>query len=88
MDRAQRRFYKEKWKAKVKNHWIFRFYYTGGEAREEPTDTEIGITSITRARCSNYCCGNPRKFYPSESLTIQEKRQKDSFKEQLKDKDK
>lgn len=82
MDKALRRFHAQRWKNKMKHYWVFKWELEKDKnAVLDPR--HVGITAKSRARCSSYCCGNPRKFWKDERLTIQEKKHRDIFKAQL-----
>lgn len=85
MDRALRRFYEARWKhrayKRIRQRQVWS-YWAGGEP-DSIDEAAVGIEATTRTLCSRYCCGNPRKFWKSEKRTFQEKKQFDSFKDQL-----
>lgn len=84
-DRSWRRYQRELAIERVaKNHtWLQPEYFWGSE---EERHAAICSAATTPHPCSNYCCGNPRKWFDGEArLTRQELKSAISFEEQLLD---
>lgn len=76
MDRAKRRFYKERWKNRVKRRYELWRWSSVASPRT------IGMGAKTRKMCSNYCCGSRRKY---DGQTLQERRDYQDYLTQLAD---
>ena len=77
MNRALRRFYAGRWKTRAKRR-VLRWSWITADG--ERFHRLIGIGAKSRKPCSNYCCGNRRKF---EGRSLQERKNYDNYLSQL-----
>ncbi len=64
----------------------FNLYKWSKEYAKESTQRMVGLYRKTKVFCSRpLCCGNPRNWKGVETLTPQERRSLDNFKQQLVD---
>jgi len=79
MKRSIRRHHYSRLKNKHRNQMKFTFWYMPDEFRDIRACKMIS----TPCACSCHMCGNPRKYF--KELTMQERRENISFKEQIGD---
>jgi len=79
---AYRRHTQEREKARARRKLKARWTWTPPEGR--PTayvDAQVGILAATRAPCSCFACGNPRRHFGE--LLVGERRATDRFRSEL-----
>lgn len=82
MNRAQRRFLRERMKKRVKRRLDELGWYQSTWLDDDWFARAIGRGAKTRKICSGYCCGTRRKY---DGMSLQERRKYRDYKDQLED---